>query len=122
MKKTVALLLLALPAAASADYVDVISAKLNEGCSVAAFGQIVKDFNTTWAKEGIYKAEVLVPMMSQDVQTLWWVGRIKDAEAFGAGLERWLRESRDPNSVAGKLNARMVQCVTWGSRGGFATR
>lgn len=121
MKKTVALLLLALPAVASADYVDVLSATLKEGCSVATFGQIVKDFNATWAKEGVYKAELLVPMMSQDMQTLYWVGRIKDAEAFGKGLERWRREAMDPNSDAGKLNTRMNQCVTWGSRGGFAT-
>jgi hypothetical protein len=60
-------------------------------------------------------------MMSQDVNTVYWVGRIKNAEAFGAGLERWRRESADANSVAGKLNARMIQCVTWGSRGGFTT-
>ena len=121
MKKIVALLLVALPAVAAADYVDVLSARLKDGCSVATFGQIVKDFNATWAKEGTYKAELLVPMMSQDVQTLYWVGRTKDAEAFGKGLERWYREAMDPNSDAGKLNARMNQCVTWGSRGGFTT-
>jgi len=121
MKKTMALLLLAVPAVACADYVDVISAKLKEGCSVATLQLIVKDFNETWAKEGVYKAELLVPMMSQDLGTIYWVGRIKDAEAFGSGLERWVKESSDPNSVAGKLAARLNQCATWGSRGGFTT-
>ena len=121
MKKIVALLLMALPTVAAADYVDVLSAKLKDGCSVATFVQIVKDFNATWAKEGVYKAEVLVPMLSQDVQTLYWVGRIKDAEAFGKGLERWRRESMDPSTDAGTLNGRMEQCVSWVSRGGFTT-
>jgi hypothetical protein len=59
--------------------------------------------------------------MSQDLGTIYWVGRIKDAEAFGHGLERWNKESSDPNSVAGKLGARLNQCATWGSRGGFTT-
>jgi hypothetical protein len=121
MKKTMALLLLAVPAVACADYVDVLSAKLKEGCSVATLQLIVKDFNETWAKEGTYKAELLVPMMSQDVNTVYWVGRTKDAETFGKGLERWRREAMDANSVAGKLSARMSQCVNWGSRGGFTT-
>ena len=121
MKKTMALLLLAVPAVACADYVDVLSAKLKEGCSVATLQLIVKDFNETWAKEGTYKAELLVPMMSQDVNTVYWVGRTKDAETFGKGVERWRREAMDANSVAGKLSARMSQCVNWGSRGGFTT-
>jgi hypothetical protein len=121
MKKTMALLLLAVPAVACADYVDVLSAKLKEGCSVATLQLIVKDFNETWAKEGTYKAELLVPMMSQDVNTVYWVGRTKDAETFGKGLERWRREAMDANSVASKLSARMSQCVNWGSRGGFTT-
>lgn len=121
MKKLIALMLLAVPAVSHADYVDVLSARLKDGCSVATFQQIVKDFNATWAKEGVYKAELLVPMMSQDVGTLYWVGRIKDAEAFGSGLERWMKEAADPNSVAGKLAGRLNQCVTWGSRGGFTT-
>jgi hypothetical protein len=121
MRKLIATLLLIVPTAAFADYVDVLSAKLNPGCSVSTMRQIVKDFNETWAKEGVYKAELLVPLMSQDVGTIYWVGRIKDAEAFGGGLERWNKEASDPNSVAGKLAARMGQCVTWGSRGGFTT-
>jgi hypothetical protein len=122
MRKLIAVLLLAVPSIALADYVDVLSAKLNAGCSVATFQQIVTDFNATWATEGTYKAELLVPLTSEHLGTLYWVGRIKDAEAFGKGLERWNKEAADPASVAGKLSARMQQCVTFGSRAGFATR
>jgi hypothetical protein len=121
MRKLIAALLLVVPTVACADYVDVLSGKLKEGCSVATVAQIVKDFNATWAKEGVYKAELLVPMMSQDLGTVYWVGRIKNAEAFGAGLERWMKEAADADSVAGKLYTRLQQCVTWGSRGGFTT-
>ena len=121
MKKLIALTLLAVPAVSHADYVDVLSATLKDGCSVSTLQQIVKDFNATWAKDGVYKAELLVPMMSRDLGTLYWVGRTKDAESFGSGLERWRKEIADPNSVAGKLAARLGQCATWGSRGGFTT-
>ena len=121
MRKLIASLLLVVPTVACADYVDVLSGKLKEGCSVATVAQIVKDFNATWAKEGTYKAELLVPMMSQDLGTVYWVGRTKSAEVFGAGLERWMKESTDASSDAGQIRVRMERCVTWGSRGGFTT-
>jgi hypothetical protein len=121
MRKLIASLLLVVPTVACADYVDVLSAKLKDGCNVATLAQIVKDFNATWAKDGAYKAELLVPMMSQDLGTVYWVGRIKDAGAFGNGLERWNKESTDASSDAGQIRVRMERCVTWGSRGGFTT-
>jgi hypothetical protein len=121
MRKLIASLLLIVPSVACADYVDVLSGQLKDGCNVSTLSQIVKDFNATWAKEGVYKAELLVPMMSQDLGTVYWVGRIKNAEAFGAGLERWMKEIADTDSVAGKLYTRLQQCVAFGSRGGFTT-
>jgi hypothetical protein len=121
MKKLIAIALLTVPAVSFADYIDVLSSTLKPGCSVATLQQIVKDFNETWAKPDVYRAELLVPVQSQALGTIYWVGRGKGIASFGNGLERWMKESVDPNSVAGKLNARMTECVTWGSRAGFVT-
>lgn len=122
MKKLITMFLLTVPAVASADYVDVLSAKLKDGCNVATFQQIVADFNATWAKDTEYKAQALVPLMSEDMHTLYWVGRTTNAETFGRGLERWMKEASDPSTVAGKISERMNACVTWVGRAGFAAR
>ena len=65
MKVILAILLLALPAAATADHLDVIEFKLNDGCSFEKYMEIVKDFNTEWGAKNGYKAEVLVPNLAR---------------------------------------------------------
>lgn len=121
MRKLIALMVLAMPLASHADYVDVIAGKLNPGCSMSQYLQVVSDFNDQWAKDYGYKAEVLVPLQSRDMSTIYWVGRIKNAEAFGKGLDAWRAGQADSNSTAAKLMARMRECVTTESRGGFAS-
>jgi hypothetical protein len=121
MKKLIALCLLAFPMASQADYVDVIAGKMNPGCSMSKYLQIVKDFNEQWAKPYGYKAEVLMPLQSQDVGTFYWVGRVANAEAFGKGLDAWTAAQADPNSLPAKLMARFRECTTNVSRAGFAS-
>lgn len=120
MKKITALaLLFALPSVASADYVDVIAAKLNTGCSMAKYLQIVKDFNETWAKDYGYRAEVLFPLQSRDLTTIYWLGRISNASAFGKGFDAWNAAQADANSVPARLAARFRECSTNESRAGY---
>lgn len=121
MKKLIALVVLAFPMASQADYVDVLAGKLNPGCTMSQYLQIVSDFNEQWAKDYGYKAEVLVPLQSRDMATIYWVGRIKNAEAFGKGLDAWRAAQADPNSTAAKLMARLRTCTTTESRAGFAS-
>ncbi len=120
MKKLIALALLALPLAASADHLDVIEFKLNDGCSFDKYMGVVKDFNVWGAKYG-YKAEVLMPIQSQNLVSLFWVGRSKDAAAFGKAWDTWRNELGDPNSGPGKLWPRFLECSTNLSRRGYDT-
>jgi hypothetical protein len=83
VKKILTAVLLALPMAAAADHLDVIEFKLDEGCSFATQLQIMKDFNTQWGEKNGYKAEILMPIQSQNLVSLFWVGRSKDAATFG---------------------------------------
>jgi hypothetical protein len=119
MKKLIALFVLAFPMAAQADYVDVIAGKLNAGCSVDKYLQIVKDFRDQWANERGYKVEILFPMQSRDLGTFFWVGRTSSAEAFGKGLDAWVTAQSDPNSAPAKLMARFRECTTSESRAGY---
>ena len=112
---------MALPAVAAADYVDVIEFKLNEGCSLEKYMEIVRDFNSQWGVNNGYKAEVLAPIQSQNLVSMYWLGRTKDAATFGKAWDVWRNALADPNSVPSKLWARFGACETNLSRRGYDT-
>jgi hypothetical protein len=122
MKKLMLLLVLALPTASHADYLDIISSKLNAGCTMEKYLQIVQDFRAQWADARGYKVEILFPAQSRDVNTFYWVGRIANAEAFGKGLDAWSAAQADENSGPAKLMARFRECSSSESRAGYYTR
>ena len=119
MKKLIAIALLALPMSAAADHLDVIEVKLNEGCSFSTYMQIAKDFNSQWGAKNGYKAEVLTPIQSNNLESLYWVGRSISAAAYGKAWDTWRDESADPNTVAGKLWTRFAACSTNVGRRGY---
>jgi hypothetical protein len=122
MKKLLFLLALAFPMASHADYIDVISFKMNPGCTAGKYLQIVQDFRDQWASTHNYKVEILFPAQSRDLSTFFWVGRAASAEAFGKGLEEWNAAQSNPDSAPAKLMARFRECTTSESRAGFFTR
>jgi hypothetical protein len=112
-------LLLGLPVAAGADHLDVIEFKLKEGCSFDQYMAIVKDFNSQWGSQNGYTAEVLMPIQSHNLESMYWVGRTKDAAAFGKAWDAWRTQLGDPNSVAAKIWARFGACEVNLSRRGY---
>jgi hypothetical protein len=121
MKKMLAFVLLAAPMVASADYLDVIEFKLNDGCSFQQYMPIVKDFNAQFGEKNAYRAEVLMPLQSPNLTSLYWVGRTKDAATFGKAWDTWRNQLSDPNSVAAKLWERFKACSTNLARRGYDT-
>jgi hypothetical protein len=122
MKKLMLLFVLAFPMASQADFVDIISVKLNAGCTMDKYLQIVQDFRVQWADARGYKVEILFPAQSRDVNTFYWVGRMSNAEAFGKGFDAWTAAQADPNSGPAKLMARFRECSSSESRAGYFTR
>lgn len=120
MKKLLAVLLMACPLAAAADNLDVIEFKLQEGCDFAKYMAIVKDFNE-WGKAYGYRAEVLSPIQRMNLETMYWVGRSKDAETFGKAWDAWRDAQSDPTSVPAKLWGRFAECETNINRVGYDT-
>ena len=110
MKKILFSFLLTLPIGAFADHIDVIEVQLNEDCALSTYLAIKDDFNEQWAKKYDYHAEVLVPIQSNNLTSLFWVGRSTNAEAFGKAWDHWNSDLIDPDSVASKLWARFLNC------------
>ncbi len=119
MKKIMLTVLLAMPLGASADHLDVFDFKLKEGCDLAKVVQLKNDFNAQWGASHGYQAEVAVPIQSSDLESFRWLGRSKDAAAFGKAWDTWRAEVADPTSVAGKLAARFGDCTNNSARRGF---
>ncbi len=114
------LTMLAFPMIASADYMDVIEFKLKDGCSMAKYMEIVKDFNVVAAENG-YKAEILSPLQHNNLESRVWVGRTKNAESFGKAWDVYRSALADPNSSRGKLGARFAACSTLVARRSYET-
>ena len=117
MKKVWILASFLLPMAANAEgHMDVIQADLQEGCTAAQYAAIAADFNESWGKEHGYTAEILAPLQSQDLTSVFWIGRTANAAAFGAAWDAWRDALPDASSVAAKLQARFDECVVNTSR------
>ncbi len=119
MKKLLCALLLMLPISAFADHIDVIEVQLNEGCSVSEYVAIKDDFNEQWGAKNGYQSEVLVAIQSNNLTSLFWVGRTDNAAGFGNAWDQWRTDLTDPESVASKLWARFLDCSTNVARRGY---
>ena len=119
MKKILLAALMLLPFSVMADHLDVIQTELKEGCTLNQYLEIMKDFNEQWGKNNAYHAEVLTPIQSDNLKSVYWIGRSSGAQGFGKAWDTWRAEAADPNSVAGKLQARFVECSDDQSRRGY---
>ena len=110
MKKLILVVFCWVPYAALADHLDVIQMTIGEDCSVAEYVSIMQDFNEQWAKDYGYVAELAVPLQSQDLVSVFWVGRSANAEAFGKAWDAWRDAQSDADSLAARLQARFNAC------------
>jgi len=119
MRKLLFTLLLIAPLGALADHADVIEVTLNEGCDLSTYVAIKDDFNEQWGSKNGYHSEVFVAIQSNNLTSLFWVGRSKNAAAFGKAWDTWRDDLADPDSTASKLWARFLECSTNVGRRGY---
>ena len=119
MRRLLMLAVLIAPVYASAEYLDVIQAKVKEKCSLATYVAIKNDFNEQWGKSHGYRAELAQPVQSTDLTSVFWIGHCASAESFGKAWDAWRTEISDAKSVAGKLNERFEKCTTNTTRNGY---
>lgn len=111
MRKWLLCLAVMLPFGVHADFMEVIEVRLKDDCAFADYLQIVQDFNA-WARERGYETEIAAPLHSDDVKSLYWMGRTRDAATFGEAWDAWRAALGDPDSEPAKLSARFGECVT----------
>ncbi len=119
MKNLLLAMLLISPISVLADHIDVIEVTLNEGCTVSKYVAIKDDFNEQWNAKNGYHSEVLVPIQSNNLISLYWIGRTENAAGFGNAWDQWRNDLADPDSVASKLWARFLDCSTNVGRRGY---
>lgn len=119
MKRITLVLLLLVPMVTSAEYMDVIEFKLNEGCSFNKYMEIVNDFNSDWGKANGYTSRVAMPLQNDNLVSMYWLGTTKDAAAFGKAWDTWRDALSDSNSTPAKLWARFEACSTNLGRSGY---
>ena len=119
MRRLLMTALLLAPITASAEYLDVIQAKLKDKCTVATYVAIKNDFNEQWGKSHGYQAEIASAVQSEDLVSVYWLGHTASAEAFGRAWDAWRTELSNPKSVASKLNERFEKCVDNTARRGY---
>jgi len=93
MKKLMWLFRAGVPMAAQADYLDVIGFKMNPGCTMGKYQQIVQDFRNQWANARGDKVEILVPAQSSEVGMYYWVGAFPMRKRSARGSTRGCRHS-----------------------------
>ena len=121
MKRTIAAAMLLFSGTAFSDHVDVIEFTLNDDCSKAQYLEIVNDFREQWGSKNGYETEILFPLQSNNMTSIFWVGRSANAAAFGAAYDKWSTELADPDSAAAKLSERFGECSTSVGRRGYLT-
>ena len=121
MKRTIVTAMLLFSGAAFSDHVDVIEFTLNEGCSKEQYLEIVYDFREEWGSKNGYETEILFPLQSNNMTSIFWVGRSANAATFGAAYDKWSTELADSDSTAAKLNERFGDCSTSIGRRGYLT-
>lgn len=110
MKGTIFALLLTVSLCANADYIDSIQVQLREDCSLPEYLAIVNDFNK-WGEDYGYRTEIAVPLQSNDLNSMYWMGRTANAQAFGKAWDAWRDAQADEKSAPSKLQARLNECA-----------
>ena len=109
MKRLLISVMLLLPLSALGGHMDVIEFKLLEGCSFSKYMEIVNDFNE-WGTSYGYKAEIAVPLQSDNLTSMYWLGTSANAASFGKTWDAWRDALDDPDSEPAKLWARFSNC------------
>ena len=60
-------------------------------------------------------------MQSNNLESMFWVGRTTDAATFGAAWDAWRNELADSDSKASQLSARFAECSENIARRGYDT-
>jgi hypothetical protein len=115
--------LLLTPLAARADYLDVITNKLKDGCSLDKYLGVVEEFRGVLKAQGYkYTVEIAPPFIGDDLSVVYWVGREPTFATFGEESDRWEAAIAKPATPEAKINEKLDACADNVRRSGSRTR
>ena len=91
MKKFLLVLaILVAPVVAHANYLDVITAKFKDGCTVEKYMGLVEEFRSMMKEQGYsYTVEIAIPFSSDELGVMHWIGRSPSLGSFGQETDRF---------------------------------
>ena len=89
---------------------DMVTVKLQEGCTLDQLSKIVDDVAAYAKDNGGGTYELLAPLHSSQQGVFIVLERFPNATAFGTWTDHFGRQPDD--SVAGKIRTRAYECVT----------
>ena len=111
------------PIAAHADYLDVITVKLKEGCPLDKYLGVVEEFRGVMKSQGYkYTVEIAPPFIGQDLSVVYWVGREPNFGTFGQESDRWDGALAKAGTPEAKVSEKLAACGENVSRSGSRTR
>jgi hypothetical protein len=125
MRNRIAMLgvaMLLAPQVARADYLDVITTRLGD-CSLEKYLTLVDEFRGVMKQQKYpYTVEIAVPLINNDLDAVYWIGRTADLASFATGVTRWEGEIAKKGTPEAKVNEKLDACGENVSRSGQVTR
>ena len=111
------------PLVAQADYLDVITSRLKEGCSLEKYLGVVDEFLGVMKSQGYkYTVEIAPPFIGDDLSVVYWVGREPNFATFGQESDKWEAAIAKPGTPEATINQKLDACTENVSRSGSRTR
>ena len=108
---------------ARADYLDVITIRLTPECPLDRYMSVVKEFRSVIERlDYKYTVEISVPLMSNELDVIYWIGREPDLTTFGAETDRWEGEVAKGGTPEATIDKKLDACGENVSRSGHHTR
>ncbi len=117
------LAMLVTPLVGHADYIDVITARLKDGCSLDKYLGVVEEFRGVMKTQAYkYTVEIAEPLLGPDLSVIFWVGREPNFATYGQESDRWEAAIAKTGTPEAKVNAKLDACTENVSRSGSRTR
>jgi hypothetical protein len=108
---------------ARADYLDVITTRLDPACPLDKYMSVVKEFREVIDRRGYkYTVEIAVPLTNDVLDVVYWIGREPDFATFGAESDRWEAEVAKRGTPEATIDKKLDACGENVSRSGHRTR
>ena len=105
-----------------ADYLDVITTRLGD-CSQEKYLELVDEFRGVMKSQKYsYMVEIAIPLINDQMDVVFWIGRTADFATFGQEYSRWEKAVATGGTPEAKMNDKLNSCGENLTRSGHTTQ